>query len=356
MGRCGRTWPNSWTLSPELECPPLLPSALAVSSGQTAHMSAPILPFPFLYSSPTSPGSSHDLPASPEYTEGTLEGALDPIHTDVPVQGTRKRKLPQCVSPAPSKRQCRPSIPSKRHSGTNPTPPSDGCQDRHTDPDRFLQPTLQVPVDPDTPLNIDVFDWKSIWDPFAGTVPSICMLFHTTPLKPQLTRSTLAQPPVFHIPSSDLASLLLDPPDLGHDAKIMSSSSSDLGLLEDSSSLLQFPIPAGLPPDLSTSFAALPQSADSSPLQEFDSAIAEFIDLLPPGSKQPSTPLTSSSDPPTPPENSYLSLPQPQPCSASEQPLFELGSSVPPSAFLPFESGTFTQGVDDMFSLLCRES
>lgn len=137
----------------------------------------------------------------------------------------------------------------------------------------------------------------------------------------------------------------------------MSSSPSDLGSLEDLSSL-QFPMPAGPPTDLSTSFAPSPHSADSSLLlQDIDwSTITEFINFFPPGSMQSSSSLTSSSDPPTPPENLHLSLPPSQSCNASEKPLFGLDTSVPPSAFLPFESGTFTESVDDIFSLLCRES
>ena len=133
--------------------------------------------------------------------------------------------------------------------------------------------------------------------------------------------------------------------------------SSDLGSLEDLSSL-QFPMPAGHPLDLSTSFAASPQSADSSLLlQDIDwSTITEFINLFPPGSAHSSSTLTSSSDPPTPPENLHLSLPPSQSCDASEQPLFELDSLVPPSSFLPFGSGAFTEDVDNMWSLLCGES
>ena len=160
------------------------------------------------------------------------------------------------------------------------------------------------------------------------------------------------------MPSSDLISQLLEPPDLGHDAKIMSSSPSDLGSLEDLSSSLQFPMPAGPPPDLSTSFAPSPHSADSSLLlQDIDwSTITELIDLFPPDSTQSSSSLTSSSDPSTHPEILHLSLPPPQSCDTSEQPLFEPDSLAPPSTFLPFGSGTFTGGVDHMWSLLCGES
>ena len=158
----------------------------------------------------------------------------------------------------------------------------------------------------------------------------------------------LAQPPVVYVPGSDLASQLLEPPDLGHDAKIMSSLSSDLGSLEDLSSLLQFPMHTGRHPDLSTFLAASPHSADPSLLlQDFDlSTIPEFINPFPPDSTQSSSLLTS--DPPTPPENSHQSLPPSQSCDASEQLLFELDSSVPPSASLSFGSGAFTEHVDNM--------
>ena len=165
----------------------------------------------------------------------------------------------------------------------------------------------------------------------------------------------LAQPPVFYVPSSHLTSQLLEPSDPGYDAKIASRSSNELGSLENLNSLLQFPVPPGPPPDLSTSFAASSYSADSSLLlQDLDwSTITEFINFFPPGSTQSSSPLSNSSDPPTPPEDSHLSLPPSQPCDSGKQPLFELDSSVPPSAFLPFGSGASTEDVDNMWSFLC---
>ncbi|KAF8481996.1 hypothetical protein DFH94DRAFT_734465, partial [Russula ochroleuca] len=206
----------------------------------------------------------------------------------------------------------------------NPTPSSDGCRGRPTDPDEFLQSMLQVPVTSNVPVNLGVFDWNSIPDPLAGT-------------------ASVSIPAEVYVPSSDLASQLLEPPDPGHGAKITSSSSSDLGSLEDLSSLLQFPMPTGRPPDLSTSFSALPHSGDFSLLlQDFDwSTITEFINIFPPGSTQSSSPLTSSNDPSTPSENSYESLPLSQSCDASEQLLSELDSSVPPSMFSTFRVRCF---------------
>ena len=180
MGRCGRTRPINWAPSSEPEYPPRSPLTLGVSSEKTTHMSvAPVSTFLSLHPlSSTSPESSPDpLPSDSQkrrYTEDTLEGAVDSIHTDVSVHGNRKRRLSQCVLLAPSKRQRCPSIPSKQHSGTNPTSPTNGCRDRPTDLNAFLQPKLQVPV-PDITANFDVFDWNSIWDPSAGTASSICM-------------------------------------------------------------------------------------------------------------------------------------------------------------------------------------
>ena len=164
-------------------------------------------------------------------------------------------------------------------------------------------------------------------------------------LKPQLTHSTLVQPAVVDVPSSDLSSQLLEPPDLGHGA----TSTSSLGLLQDFSSLLQFPMPAG--PDLSTSFGALPYSDDSSfSWENFDwTNITEFNNLFPPNSTQWPSPSTSSSGP-TPPDNLFESLPLSQYSNASEQPLSQLDSSVPPSSLLTFGSGTFTEDVDYMCS------
>ena len=170
-------------------------------------------------------------------------------------------------------------------------------------------------------------------------------VFYVSVLNPWLTHTTLAQPAVVYVPSSDLSSQLHETPDHRHDAKFTSSSSSDLGSLQDFSSLLQFPMPMG--PDLSTS-AALPRSDDSSfSLENFDwSTIAEFF--LPDST-------TSSSGPPTPPDNSLESLPLSQSSSASEQPLLQLDPSVPPSVFLPFGPGAFTEDVDNICSLFPGE-
>ena len=171
MSRYGRTRPISWTPFSEPEFLPLSPSTLGVSFEQTTHMSAAPVSSPFLHRlSPTSLESSPD-PPSISQKSGHTEGAVGSIHSNVSVHGIRKRRLSQCISPAPSKRQRCPSITS----GANPIPPVDGCRGGPTDPDEILQPTLQVPIDPDVPVNLGVFDWNSISGPFTGSASSLCM-------------------------------------------------------------------------------------------------------------------------------------------------------------------------------------
>jgi hypothetical protein len=171
-----RTWSIYRTRPFETECPSSLPPKLSLSSEQTIpHISgAPISSFlPPL--SPTSPESSPDPPPPISqkwgYMNDTPEGAIGSIHADVSVHRSRKRRFSQCVSPVPSKRQCHPSIPF----GANPILPLDECRGRPTDPGEFLQPTLQVPVGPDVPVNLCVYDWNSISDPFSATGSSLCM-------------------------------------------------------------------------------------------------------------------------------------------------------------------------------------
>jgi Homeobox KN domain len=180
----GATRSINRTSSSELECPPLLSPTFWVSSEQITYMSAiPASPFPSLHPLSTTPsGFSPGPPPSisqrkicVELDEDSPEYAVSSAHAHVSVHGIRKRRLSQCVSPAPSKRQRCLSIPSTRHSGTNPTPSSDGCRGRPPDSDEFLQPMLQMPLDSDFPINLGVFDWNSIPDPLAGTASSICM-------------------------------------------------------------------------------------------------------------------------------------------------------------------------------------
>ena len=177
-GLYGRTWSIYRSPSSETECRSPLPSAFGLSSEQaiTYISAAPVSSFPTLHPlSPTSPESSPNPPPSISqnkgYMENTPEGAVGSIHTDVSVHGIRKRRLSQCVPPAPSKRQRRLST-----SATNSTSSSDECRGRPTDPDEFLQSMPQVPVDSDIPVNLAVYDWNSIPDPLAGMASSICML------------------------------------------------------------------------------------------------------------------------------------------------------------------------------------
>ena len=176
MGRYGRTWSINRTPSSEPECTPPLPS-LGLSSKQAtpATLVSPSPPLHPSSSTPTefSPDPPPSISQKRRYTDDTLECAVGLIHADVSVHGTRKRRLSECVSPGPPKRQRCPSIPSKRHPEANATPPSDECRGRLTNSDEFLQPMLQVP--PDIPLSLGVYDWNSISYPLAGAAPLICM-------------------------------------------------------------------------------------------------------------------------------------------------------------------------------------
>ena len=182
-GLYGRTWSIHRSRSSETECPSPLPSTFGLSSEQaTTYISAaPVSSFPSLHPlSPTSPESSPNPPPSISqnqgYMENTPEGAVGSIHTDVLVHGIRKRRLSQCVSPAPFKRQRHLPVSFKRHIGTNLTPLSDEYRERPPDPDEFLQSMLPVPGNSDFPVNLGVFDWNSIPNPLVGRASSICML------------------------------------------------------------------------------------------------------------------------------------------------------------------------------------
>ena len=163
----------------------------------------------------------------------------------------------------------------------------------------------------------------------------------------RLTRHALAQPAVVYVPSSDLTSQLHEPPDFGPDAETFRSL-GDLGSLGDS---LQFPTHPSRNPDLSTSFATSPRSGSSPlPLQDFDwPSITEFIDSFTPDSTQS---LTSSSVSPLPPESSQELLYQSQSFNSTKLPSSVLDPSVPPSVFLPFELGSFSENMDDMWSFI----
>ena len=166
-----------------------------------------------------------------------------------------------------------------------------------------------------------------------------------------LTRYALAQLAVAYVPSSDLTSQLLEPQDFGPDAKTTSRSLVDLGPLGDLGSLLQFPTPPGQTPDQSTSFATSPYSGSSPRLpQDFDwSSIAEFIDPFTPDSTQS---LTSSGVSPLPSESSQELLYQSRSFNPAKLPSSVLDPSVPPSVFLPLDSSSFSENMDDMWSFL----
>lgn len=182
-----RTRSFSLPRASEPKCPIPLPSMLSEQTIPYISVT-PVSSFSSSYpSSQTSPASSSEPSPSVsqkrECIDDSLGGAEGSTLTHVSAHGIRKRRLSQCVSPAPFKRQCR--IPSKQYSDMNP--PFDGCgdlspsQDKSTGPDEFPQPMLQVPIDSDNPVRLGVFDWNSISDPLAETTSSMCM-WSTLPL------------------------------------------------------------------------------------------------------------------------------------------------------------------------------
>jgi len=188
MRRCCRT-SIDWTPYSGPECPTSSPLKSGLSSEQTVPTGSASLVsrFPSLHPSSISPESLPGLPPDSQkrtcvgLEEATLEGAVSSLHTHISTQGVRKRKLSsQCVSPMPSKRQYRHSIPTGRDCTAHPTPSFDRCPDLcpfqggHTDLE-VPQSTLQISVNPDASVNFGVFDWNSIPDPLAETEPSLCM-------------------------------------------------------------------------------------------------------------------------------------------------------------------------------------
>ena len=195
MRRCPRIFID-WTPYSEPECPApsSSPAPSPLKSGLSSEQTMPtatgsaslVSCFPSLHSSSISPESSPSLPPVSQkgtyvgLEEATPEGAEGLLHTHISAHGVRKRKLSQSVSPMPSKRQCRPSIPAERHCTVHPTPSFDRCPDLspfqggHTDLEGPQSP-LQISVDPDASVNLSVFDWNSIPDPLAETAPSLCM-------------------------------------------------------------------------------------------------------------------------------------------------------------------------------------
>ena len=189
MRRCCRTSVD-WTPHSEPECPD--PSSLRLIPGLSSERTMPtesislVSRFPSFHSSLISPESLPCLPpVSQKRTcvgleEATPGGAVSPLHAHISAHGVRKRKLSQCVSPIPSKRQCRPTSPTRRHCTVHLTPSFDRCPDLCpfqgglTDLE-VSQSTLQIPVNSDASVNFAVFDWNSIPDPLAETAPSLCM-------------------------------------------------------------------------------------------------------------------------------------------------------------------------------------
>ena len=171
------------------------------------------------------------------------------------------------------------------------------------------------------------------------------------------------QPASIYVPSSDLAPLDFELPDplyteqSTEKAYCQTYPLDDLGSLEDFS-LLQFPIPTTLLPDVSSSPASFSSDNSTFASPEMDwSAITDFINQFTSFSAEswsaPSPSSTLDAAPSTP-ENSFGSL-LPPPHEVNK-PTSVLDPSIPPSAFLPVEPGIFTDDASSMWSLLCELS
>ena len=190
MRRCRRTsidWaPYSDSFPSFSPVSPPLTSGLSSEQIMPTGFASLVSHSPSLHLSPIPPGSLPGLaPVSQKRTyggleEATLEGAISSLHTHISAHGVRKRKLSQCISLMPSKRQCPPSISTRGHCNMPPTPSFDRCPDSPpfqcgpTDLE-VPQSTLQISVDSDASVNFGVFDWNSIPDPLEEGAPSLCM-------------------------------------------------------------------------------------------------------------------------------------------------------------------------------------
>jgi hypothetical protein len=218
----------------------------------------------------------------------------------------------------------------------------------------------QVTVSPGDPIDLSVFDWKSFSNPLVETTismstcrlhcPSWCIVeAHFLGL--------IDQPASIYVPSSDLAPLKFGLPDPLYTEQSTEKGHNplypleDLGSLEDFS-LLQFPIPTTLPPDVSTSPASFYNSAFASSEMDW-SAINDFINQFTSFSAESSSAPSPSSTidaAPSTPENPIGSLLPPPPHEA-DKPMSILDPSIPPSAFLPPEPGIFNDDASSMWSL-----
>ena len=174
------------------------------------------------------------------------------------------------------------------------------------------------------------------------------------------------QPASFYVPSSDLAALNFELPDplyleqpAEHGYNYNSACPLDgLGSLEDFS-LLQFPIPTTFPPDVSASSASFCSDNSTFPSSEMDwSAISDFVNQFSSFSAESSSAPSPSAIPdsaPITPENSVCSLLPPPPHEV-DKPISVLDPSIPPSVFLPAESGIFTEDTSSVWSMLCGMS
>ena len=215
-------------------------------------------------------------------------------------------------------------------------------------------------INPDVPVDLSVFDWKSIPNPLVETPISMS----TSPAPPDGIVEAhfwalIDQSASIYVPSADLAPLNLGLPDPLYTGQSTDReynppySLNDLGSLDDFS-LLQFP-PVTLPPDVSTSPASFCSDNSTLASTEMDWSVIDFINEFTSFSAESSSAPSPSSTvdaAPSTPENPIGSLLLPPPHEVNK-PISILDPSIPPSAFLPAEPGIFANDPNSMWSLLC---
>jgi hypothetical protein len=275
----------------------------------------------------------------------------------------RNQQNPEGSLLIPSEQQPRLSADHRQH----PSPGSVPTFSWPVSPPLDVHPTestgaSQITASPNDPVDLSVFDWKSFSNPLVETTISMSTSrLHYSPwcIVEAHFLGLIDQPASIYVSSSDLAPLNFGLPDPLYTEQSTEKGHSpiyslgDLGSLEDFS-LLQFPIPTTLPPNVSTSPASFYSDNSTFASSEMDwSAINDFINQFTSFSAESSsTPSPSSTidAAPSTPDNPIGSLLPPPPHEV-DKPMSILDPSIPPSAFLPPEPGIFNDDASSMWSL-----
>ncbi|KAI9460540.1 hypothetical protein BJY52DRAFT_1415748 [Lactarius psammicola] len=235
-------------------------SAISVTSVQLSDPSFPVdsKPSPESFASNSTGQKQTDFYGS---TSETVVASPDP---PVSLGEMRNQQISEGPPLVPSERQFSPSINHRRHSSPDsvptfawPVPPSLDY------PPTDSAGASQLTVSPGAPVGLSIFDWNSIPNPLIETIST-------------------NQPASVYVPSSDLAALNFELPDLLYLEQFAEKNPpcplDDLGSLEDLSSP-RFPMPTTFPPGISASPPASFYSDNSTfSSQEMDwSAITDSI-------------------------------------------------------------------------------